>query len=192
MPVFKPFVLALLASSALSLPASAGTWNFRYEGFAYDISTGEDHYAGFGGGYAVAGTFSGNDIDQDGVLELDEVSSFFARYPMTGCPTGDFPNCALTEFSYSAEGGLHFASWSEWRYPGTDLGATMSIRSGESSLWRVASGYQLYRDERLTWTPDTTFIITAVPEPSSYLMLGIGVLLLGRMGAQRRRQMPPS
>ncbi|NHZ82465.1 PEP-CTERM sorting domain-containing protein [Massilia sp. CCM 8695] len=39
-------------------------------------------------------------------------------------------------------------------------------------------------------TPDTKFAITAVPEPHSYLMLGVGLLAVGAMRRRAKRATP--
>lgn len=174
-------VSALLFSICLSAQAQVQTWKFRFEWFDYRITTSDDYYAGTGGGYTIDGTFSGEDRDRDGVLELPELSSLFAGYPMTGCPTGEHIECSVSAFTFSPEAGLHFSATSVWHLPGVITGV-MQITTGDQSTFEVPGHLR----EILIWNPQTRLIVTQVPEPSSYLMMAVGGLLLGALARRRR------
>ena len=180
-------VLACLLGLCLSAPAHADTWNFKYEYFQYHVISSDDEYRGVGLGFGVEGSFSGVDSDLDGVLELNELSSFRAGMPMMGCPTGMYIGCGLDAFRFSPEGGLHFSGWSIADLGNNGMASSLSVTTGQTSVLDVRSPTHFQHHETLTWTPETRLIVTQVPEPSTYLMFGAGALLLGALAMRRQR-----
>lgn len=175
-----------VSSSALAqLAPSPSTWTFNYTGFV-DRDTGQAVP------YALGGSFSGSDLNLDGVLGLSELVSLeiFGR-DILGCPPpfdGAESTCKATSFSYQIGAGLDF-----------DLRRT-DIESAPPSGWvyHAITGEQLefthighrgvVSSTFYLWTPQTQLVIAGpVPEPSTPAMLALGAGMLGLLGRRRAR-----
>jgi hypothetical protein len=125
-----------------------------------------------------SGSFTGEDTNQNGILEANELSQFMlGYYDLVACNRPSF-TCRIDEFSFSRKGGLYFNIHlsSQGR---TDL-FTIDWESNGLYLDRnVTTGLE-YR--RYYVTPQTIIGVSGVPEPAgtAMLVLGLGVLLLSR------------
>ena len=191
-----PFPFARRAALALCLaaPASAAlaadsTWAFVYEGFVHTYTNWQGTTAPvFKPHEKLRGSFSGTDANGNGTLEHSELSSFVVLgTDYLNCPL-PYASCGLSSFSFGANGDLQFnTSYGSqdpdgyfYRYFTADVGSTWE--EGLSST--VASPY----DNVYAWTPQTTLLVTSVPEPAAWQLLGAGGLLLGVVGVRRRRR----
>ncbi|WEF35775.1 PEP-CTERM sorting domain-containing protein [Pseudoduganella chitinolytica] len=166
---------ALMVFTAAS--ASAQTrWDFAYSGFHYqelDI---------FLPSARIDGSFEGTDVNGDGILQRQELTSFvvdtmeYVNNP-DGCV---MTSCSLSDFSYGIRSGkLDFAS--SWTYSDDFNYSVGRIKAGQFSSVVGENGSGEWSESTYLWTDRTTFWINPapVPEPSSIALLGAGVLVVG-------------
>ena len=173
---------AFVSSSALAQQAPS-TWTFNYTDFV-ERDTGQ------AAPYALGGSFSGSDLDQDGVLGLSELVSLeiFGRDFLGCAPSfeGMESYCNATGFSYRIGAGLDFdlrrtdiesAPPSGWIYHAIAGDQVELTHVGHRGA--VSSTFYL-------WTPQTQLLIAGpVPEPSTPAMLALGVGMLGLLDRLR-------
>lgn len=178
----KLFCALALCGAAAS--ASAQNWTYRYTGFL-DVGTQRfDSTVSFGG------IFGGDDWNEDGVLQKDELAYFQWRYarlepPDSYCYMHNY--CKLSQFSYDIRTGtLKFdfqARYSD-ELPGNSYrDHVITGQQYEASTGRGLTKWQ--------WTPQTRFEISPppIPEPAAVWLLGAGFTVLG-LAARRRRLSP--
>ncbi len=168
---------AALALCSVSAFAETTTRWFTYTGMSEEFG-GMTHWIPEA---TLKGMFRGEDLNGNNILELNELThlelkgvNFVSRH----CG-GHI--CSISNFSFSAGGQLDFYA-SYWT-----PGPRDEISVGSST------GYSRYFDhepfsQSYSFGPDTTFSITAVPEPSAYLMLGAGLLGVGALARRRQRR----
>lgn len=188
-PLLSGAALALCCATAHGAPA---TWTFTYTGFHSVEQQAFDPAA------TLDGTFTGEDLDRDGVLELGEVSLLLVQplrlaTSMVGCPDYEYPlykGCALDRFSYSAKDGLDFAGFVSIQDENNGAYIRVDVDSGQSWLDRsgsVRTGSS-FRDT-WEWTPRTTVnIVSTIPEPANASMLTLGMAGLAAGALLRRRR----
>ncbi|MED5618205.1 PEP-CTERM sorting domain-containing protein [Ideonella sp. BN130291] len=164
-------------------PASASTWEYTitdmvpYSTIPWIEPRAEDANAD--------GRFSGEDLDHDGVLRLDEVVGFtlngaqvlpwvFWPDPSCGCEEGS--HSELSRFSYSPAMGLDFGAATGFGWHDS-LGGSI----GHGVSWGYFAGSLGGR-----WGPDTQVSVTLVPEPSVAWLWLAGLGLLGAFVWRRR------
>lgn len=196
--MLKKLLAGAAALVALGTASAAPTYyNFEWKGFDVFYTnpwTGETD-GGWSPLATIKGDFKGEDLNGDDIITLDEISRLGidaggGRSELIGCPgtawnTGGLTNCSISAFSYVKGGDLTLRVGGEW----TSSGSIYSYKS-----WSMpGGGYSSSSNDVCcgnSWanaTPETTFTMTAaVPEPSTWAMLGAGLLMTA--GAVRRRQ----
>jgi len=190
----KMVLASLLAGSAWTAHAEPTSWTFGWTGFQSTLTMVERNgnttvttvTEEFLPDAAVAGRFTGEDLDGDGFIVASELSYLnFQGDDHLACGPDDdaVRSCTLDSFRFDLGGELSFAAG----YSGHDGDASWDgyLLTGMSSR---SSGHDAARDftRMLYWTPETSFRISvlAVPEPATGAMAAAGLLLLA--GLRRR------
>ena len=172
------FVLPCLIAAALWGNAQAA--QFTYTGFYHEETAQWRPTA------SISGYFESHDLDGDGIHERNEVTEFVINGQrfVGGC--GEASLCGLWNFSWVPGGALDFSAsygmlssetgeaWADWKI---DSGVRVH------SIWNTGSGW---KSDTLSWRPETTLLMTSVPEPGAYAMLAVGLAVIGL----RRRRKP--
>jgi MYXO-CTERM domain-containing protein len=176
---------ALLFGSALAHAQSAH-WTFTYTGF-YDQEA-----AAFLPDMQIAGSFTGIDVDADGVLEIGELSSLTIGamdYIACAASSNAYYHCGADSFVFSPNTGLSFSLGEYGSDPeGWNSGGHL-IESGKLSYDYQITPYNT-AEHHLLWTGDTVLNmmsaspVSPVPEAPAWAMLAAG---LGAVGLWRRR-----
>lgn len=186
---------SLLAGAAWPAHAQLRTWDFSYTGFfatrSFTHSFEEDTYTeGFEPDRQITGSFSGEDRDRDGILELGELTGFSVMgRDYFDCIENPSPygSCSISSFSYAPGGELDFsAGWSgaDEFFSGWAGSVTSGARARDYSYgnFHESSSY-------FYWTEQTRFDIVQlpVPEPASGVMAVAGLVLLAGLRKRHTR-----
>ena len=179
---------ALLLGSALAHAQSAH-WTFSYTGF-YDQEA-----AVFLPDVQIAGSFTGADLDGDGLLEREELNSLtIGSMDYVACAAGSnaYYHCGADSFTFSPERGLSFSLGEYGGDPeGLNSGGHL-VESGKLSYDYQITPYSTF-EHHLVWTENTVLNmvsaspVTPVPEAPAWAMLAAG---LGAVALWRRRTRP--
>lgn len=189
----KLLCAALFVAGLSSAHAVTTTWNFGYQGFVKQATGVFDPQMSY------SGTFTGEDLNLDGVVALDELIHFESqglRYlPKQiiigggGCGSR-FLRCHVNYFSFALTGDLNYSVYSSgadeyynrWWYSAAATGKYFLLGGGDTysnQEW----------EDRYNWSDQTRFYVYAssVPEPTVALMLPAGLALLYQARARRRK-----
>jgi hypothetical protein len=179
---------ALLLGSALAHAQSAH-WTFSYTGFY-------DHEAAvFLPEMQIAGSFTGTDLDADGILEIGELSSLtIGSMDYVACAAGSNPyyHCGADSFTFSPDRGLAFSLGEYGSDPEGFHSGGHLIESGKLSYDYQITPYNT-AEHHLYWTADTTLSmlsaspVSPVPEAPGWAMLLAGLGAISCSCLLRRR-----
>lgn len=183
-------IFAFTASSAQAKVITPQTWNFSYTGFT-DYSTGL-----WNADARVQGSFVAIDHNQDGHIKANEVQSLNIQgqeYIGMSCSVGNiYRHCDLYNFDYQPGFGIAIRAFNDDIYPSGPMSAGF-IEVGQSFYF---NNYDMYAPENnanytWAWSADTQFaitpdVITAVPEPTTYAMMGLGLAGLALFARRRK------
>lgn len=174
------FCVAVLAG-ACGATAAAETWTFAYTGF-FDTTDNS-----FLPDRQLVGSFTAHDGDRDGIVGRAEITSLFLNgkdYVACEADSNEYYVCGASAFSYSTLAGLSFSAGEAGRDPEGWVGAGHYFISGDGEY---TYSYRPRGDEQQAWlwTPQTRFSISAAPEPDTWALLGVGLLVTA--WAARRR-----
>jgi hypothetical protein len=153
-----------LASAFLAAGmAHAETRRFTYLGF----EIGPDRV--FNAGASLSGSFTGEDGNHNGIIEASELTDFRLGdyYDFVGCD-GWSVTCEVRQFSFTRDGQLSF---DVHRFQHDDMFPWWIN-------WQSNGAYYQTRQSAWYWTPQTRLAVSAVPEPVTFSMLGLGLGLL--------------
>jgi hypothetical protein len=165
------------AHAAPAAPASSAadtiSWGFSFSGF-YDSVSGS-----FLPDEVIAGSFKGNDLDSDGLLEQNELLSLVVGeldYIACAATSNAYYQCGATSFSFSPDSGLHFSVGSYGSDPEGWVGGGRLITTGDQHYaYEFNPGATTER--HLYWTSDTRLtMMSQAPEPHTWAMLAAGLL----------------
>lgn len=194
-PLLCAGLLALCSSLAHATPT---TWSFTYTGFY------SEEQRTFLPDWSLSGTFSGVDANRDGLLVASELTSLAVGHlDYIQCRSDEFMTCGTRSFEFRLPGvtaaaigmaaagpQLAFDLGFEATDPEWFVGAGRRIQTG---LWDYNFRFEpsSFSEQTYSWSDETRLSINAVPEPSSWALLGAGLLAvgtaLGRKPAGRRR-----
>ncbi len=176
--------LALVFACAAG-SSCAEDWHFSYTGFNENGTFNHDA--------RVEGSFSGIDINPDGILSLSELTSLViqGRQYLDGCLSLSDPyfRCQIDafEFEYFGTGRLSIkAQW--WGNDEAFSGWGAELRTGDRySEWSYGMN-EWQRD--WSWTNLTIYEIlpAPIPEPAGGVMLLAGLATLAGLGRRRARE----
>lgn len=167
----------LLTAGALFLGCAAAhaapiSWGFSFTGF-YDQEAGI-----FLTDERITGSFKGNDLDADGLLEKEELLALVVGeidYIACAASSNAYYQCGATAFSFSPDAGLNFSAGSYGSDPEGWVGGGRLITVGDM---HYAYDYNPggTHERHLLWTSDTRLtIMSQAPEPGTWAMLAAGL-----------------
>ena len=184
----------LATSSAASAAAGPSTWTFSYTGFFNQNANVFDST------YQLSGSFSGSDLNSDGLIGRDEITAFSVggtNYVACAGNSNSNYQCGVDTFSYKLGGKLDFFASTMGSDPEGLAGAIHYINAGVGEFdYRYTPSWST--ESANLWTQDTRFQISpemksgagvpAVPEPGTWAMLATGLLLVAGTALRRRGQ----
>lgn len=194
---------SLLAGSACTAHAEPRSWSFSWIGFQSTLTVierkgnttittvTEDFYPDS----AVAGRFTGEDLDGDGVIvgsELSYLNLEGSNHLDCGPDDHAYRSCTLDSFRFDLDGELSYAAGFSGHTHAGDESWEGYTTTGVSKQW---SGHSATRDftRVMYWTPQTRFHVSMlpVPEPAAGAMAAAGLALLAGLRRRRRRRGNP-
>ncbi|MFP5391289.1 MAG: PEPxxWA-CTERM sorting domain-containing protein [Gammaproteobacteria bacterium] len=170
--------MSCAAAQAVDVPATqpASQWNFSFTGFE-DVG-----YSAFDPTLAVSGSFSGTDSNGDGAITLPELTSLrFEGQNLLQC-SASF--CDVGGFSFTPGQPVQLNVY--WVLDDWCCNHIRTFQTGDqlfyNNYYESTDHYRIWR-----FTPDTQYLIAAVPEPDTWAMTVLGLALVGAL-ARRRRQ----
>jgi hypothetical protein len=182
-PMFRHLFCAASLAGACAAAGASETWTFVYTGFldTTDNTFLPDH--------KLPGSFTGYDSNRNGIMERAEITSLFLGgkdYVACGADSNEYYSCGADTFSYSTLAGLSFSAGESGRDPEGWVGGGHYYISGDGEYtYAYRPGHE--ESQAYLWTAQTGFSITSPgPEPGTWSMLGVGVLVTG-WAARRHR-----
>lgn len=180
----RMMVASLLLFSSAAGMAAPQTWEFSYTGF-YNQLTGR-----FEPGHVLAGAFTGEDRNDDGVIDAGELSSMLIYgdrdYKTCGGTESPYYACGVGPFYFGPGNDLSFSLGEESHDRLRQEGGGHTVDTGDRDWsYRIVNGveqpYRFYR-----WTGTTALQVSLVPEPGERTLLAAGAGLLLGLGVLRR------
>lgn len=172
---------AILASLAAGVQAQEHQYfNFFYTGFVND--------GAFNPHVKYGGSFSGRDLNNDGVLTKNELTSMVVLdVDYTKCTAG--PDCTL-DFSFDYKNGLSIAAhYYDDNAPYYETWSQRTFKTGDYAYRYAANRVSIPFSRLDYFSPQTQLqVLSAVPEPSAYAMMGLGLGLVALAAMCRRRK----
>jgi hypothetical protein len=179
---------ALLLGSALAHAQSAH-WTFTYTGF-YDQEA-----AVFLPDMQIAGSFTGTDLNADGVLDIGELSSLtIGSMDYIACASGSnaYYHCGADSFAFSSARGLSFSVGEYGSDPEGWRGGGHLIESGKLS-YEYQFDPRTTTEHHLNWTDGTQLAmlsaspVSPVPEAPAWAMLAAGLGAVALWGSKKKK-----
>ena len=196
---------ALCSSQALADTVNLSNWTNGYANVSVHNSTDNHSYSGAAGGFS--GTLNGNAF-QTYCVDLYQTFNWntnYSNYGAVALPGTIAQDLGRLYTSHLADvnngdtaAAFQVAAWEimyETGGAGYSLSAGNFTENGNATVHGIAQGYldtlgssSVYTVQKLASPTNQDFILTsAVPEPSSYAMLGAGLGLLGFMARRKQR-----
>ncbi|MCC2954037.1 PEP-CTERM sorting domain-containing protein [Massilia sp. IC2-477] len=177
--------LLLCCTAAHADPTESISWGFSFNGFYDSVSDS------FLPDEIISGSFKGNDLDSDGVLEKGELLSLVVGeldYIACASTSNDYYQCGASSFAFSPDAGLHFSVGSYGQDPEGWVGGGRLITTGDQH-YAYDFNPNMTTERHLYWTSDTRLsMMSQAPEPHTWAMLAAGLLgLTWRVRSQARR-----
>ncbi|MFC0251310.1 PEP-CTERM sorting domain-containing protein [Massilia consociata] len=179
----------LLSTGALVLACATAhanpiSWGFSFTGFYDSVSDS------FLPQETIAGSFKGNDLNGNGILEKDELMTLVVGeldYIACAGPSNPYYQCGATSFTFSPDAGLHFAVGSYSSDPEGWVGGGRLITTGDQH-YAYDFNPGMTSERHLYWTSDTTLtMMSQAPEPGTWAMMAVGLLGLTWRARRARR-----
>ncbi|MCE3607108.1 PEP-CTERM sorting domain-containing protein [Massilia sp. P8910] len=178
-------LLCALALGALAVSAQAATQTFDWSFSGFDnMRTGA-----FDAAKSVSGRFVVDDVNADGRFAATELRAFlFMGTDFVKCTPAPGEQCEVTGFSYAPGKQPNFHT--RLGYSDADTAQLRGVISidGQVGVFEHMRMLDWWTETQFQSNQQTRFSIaevSAVPEPQTYLMFGVGMLALA--GIARRR-----
>lgn len=171
-----------LSLACLSASADPFTTHFSYTGFFHEEANV------FDAGHQINGSFTFDNRNHNNVIERDELLALVVNgvdYIACANDGNPYATCGAGNFSYQFGGPLSFnvgSSWHdpEWIVTGGYYIATGDRESSYRAVFGNSDGYT-YR-----FTSQTQLSVSAVPEPETYAMMGLGLAALALVARRKK------
>ncbi|CAN7562297.1 PEP-CTERM sorting domain-containing protein [Massilia sp. LjRoot122] len=178
--------LLLCCTAAHAAPSDTISWGFSFTGFYDSVSNS------FLPEEVITGSFRGNDLDSDGLLEKDELLTLVVGeldYIACAASSNAYYTCGATGFTFSQDSGLHFSVGSYGSDPEGWVGGGRLITTGDQH-YAYEFNPGMSTERHLYWTSDTRLsMMSQAPEPQTWTMLAAGLLgIMWRSRSTRNRR----
>ncbi|ATQ77698.1 hypothetical protein CR152_26720 [Massilia violaceinigra] len=172
-----------LGAFAVSAQAATHTFDWSFDGF-YNT-----RYGTFEADKSASGRFVVDDVNLDGQFAASELRSFvYSGTDFMKCAPGPGEKCEVSGFSYAPGKQPNFNV--SVGYFGGSTAHYLGLISidGQAGIFEHMRMDDWWSETQFQSTEETRFSISevsAVPEPQTYLMFGVGMLALAGMARRR-------